>query len=384
MKIVVAPDKFKGSLSAVEAAMAIEAGIRRVDVDAQVELVPMADGGEGTVETLLSAMGGSTKVTTVTGPLGAPIEAAWGLIDGPKTESTAVIGMSAASGLKLVAGVNEALKTTTYGTGELIKAALDHGCRRIILGIGGSATTDGGAGAAEALGVRFFDSQGRRLERGGGALGDLALIDTSGLDQRLQAVEVKVACDVDNPLYGPHGAAHVYGPQKGATMTEILRLDEGLRRLAAAIKNDLGLDIAKTAGSGAAGGLGGGLMAFAGARLAPGVELISEAVGLRDRMTTAVLVITGEGQIDAQTKRGKVPAGVARLATEVGVPTVAIAGTIGPGAEEVYGSGLAAIEPICTRPMTFKEATEQAAILVERAAERLLRVMRAGRLLAQE
>lgn len=167
-------------------------------------------------------------------------------------------------------------------------------------------------------------------------------------------------------------------------MTEILRLDEGLRRLAAAIKNDLGLDIAKTAGSGAAGGLGGGLMAFAGARLAPGVELISEAVGLRDRMMTAALVITGEGQIDAQTKRGKVPAGVARLATEVGVPAVAIAGTIGPGAEEVYGSGLAAIEPICTRPMTFKEATEQAAILVERAAERLLRVMRAGRLLTQE
>ncbi len=384
MKIVAAPDKFKGSLTAPEVATAIEAGIRRIYRDAEVDLVPMADGGEGTVGTLISAMEGSAHFKVVTGPLGKPVEAAWGLIEDQDAGRTAVIEMSAASGLNLVAGVNDASATTTYGTGELIKTALDLGCRRIILGIGGSATTDGGSGAAEALGVRFFDSRGRRLGRGGGALGDLARIDTSELDRRLEGTEVRVACDVDNPLYGTHGAAHVYGPQKGATATEIARLDEGLRRLAAAIKSDLGLDVSETPGSGAAGGLGAGLMAFTGAELAPGVELISEAVGLRDRMAGAVLVITGEGQIDGQTKRGKVPAGVARLANELGVPTVAIAGTIGPGAEEVYASGLAAIEPICTRPMTFREATEQAATLVERAAERLLRIMRAGRLLGQE
>lgn len=384
MKIVAAPDKFKGSLTAPEVATAIEAGIRRIYRDAEVDLVPMADGGEGTVGTLISAMGGSIHFKVVTGPLGKPVEAAWGLIEDQDAGRTAVIEMSAASGLNLVVGTNDAPATTTYGTGELIKTALDLGCRRIILGIGGSATTDGGSGAAEALGVRFFDSQGRRLGRGGGALGDLARIDTSELDRRLARTEVRVACDVDNPLYGTHGAAHVYGPQKGATATEIARLDEGLRRLAAAIKSDLGLDVSETPGAGAAGGLGAGLVAFAGAELVPGVELISEAVGLRERMAGAVLVITGEGQIDGQTKRGKVPAGVARLAHELGVPAVAIAGTIGPGAEEVYAFGLAAIEPICTRPMTFREATEQAATLVERAAERLLRIMRAGRLLGQE
>ena len=384
MKIVAAPDKFKGSLTAIEAATAIEAGVKRIYREAQVDLVPMADGGEGTVDTLLSATGGSVQFTVVAGPFGEPVEAAWGLIEDQEAGRTAVIEMSAASGLELVAGVNDAPATTTYGTGELIKTALDLGCRTIILGIGGSATTDGGSGAAEALGARFFDSRGRRLERGGGFLADLAGIDTSKLDRRLAGTEVRVACDVDNPLYGTHGAASVYGPQKGATATEIARLDEGLRRFAAVVKNDLGLDIAETAGAGAAGGLGAGLMAFAGAELAPGAELISEAVGLRDRMAGALLVITGEGRIDRQTKRGKVPVGVARLAKELGVPAVAIAGTIGPGAEEVYGSGLSAIEPICTRPMSFKEATEQAAMLVESAAERLLRVMRAGKLLSQE
>lgn len=384
MKIVVAPDKFKGSLTAIEAAAAIEAGIRRIYPNVEVDLVPMADGGEGTVDTLTLAMKGSLQSTVVTGPLGEPVKAAWGVIESQSAGRSAVIEMSAASGSNLLVGVKNASAATTYGTGELIKAALDRGCRRIILGIGGSATTDGGSGAAEALGVRFIDSQGRRLKRGGGALGGLARIDTSEIDERLTGTEVLVACDVDNPLYGTHGAAHVYGPQKGATGTEIARLDKGLRRLSAAIKNDLGLDISEVPGGGAAGGLGAGLMAFAGAKLAPGVELISEAVGLRDRIAGAVLVITGEGQIDRQTKRGKVPAGVARLAKELGVPVVAIAGTIGPGAEEVYASGLAAIEPICTRPMTFKEATDQAASLVESAAERLLQVMQAGRLLGQK
>lgn len=384
MKIVVAPDKFKNSLTAKEAAGAIGRGLSKVLPESIIDLVPLADGGEGTVDTLLAATNGQARTTKVTGPLGEPVEAGWGIgndVDGTKT---AFIEMSAASGLKLVPGKKSALDATTFGTGELVVAALDAGCGRIILGIGGSATTDGGAGAAEALGVKLLDSRGRRLDRGGGTLSELAVIETNDLDPRLFETEVLVASDVDNLLCGPNGAAGVYGPQKGATATEIAQLDTGLRRLAAAIKNDLGFDVSDTPGAGAAGGLGAGMIAFAGANLVPGFDLVSRMVRLRERLDGADLAITGEGQIDLQTARGKVPTGVARLARQQAVPTVAIAGTIGPGAESVYEHGIAAIEPICVRPMAFAEAMENAAILVEAAAERLLRMVLVGPLSAQE
>jgi glycerate kinase len=377
LKIIVAPDKFKGSLTAKQAAAAISRGIIKVVPQAIVDAVPMADGGEGTVETLVAAVKGRLNTTSATGPLGERVQAEWGecVVAGIKT---AVIEMSAASGIKLVGGPNKSLEATTYGTGELIKAALDAGCRRIILGIGGSATTDGGIGVAEALGVHLLDAGGRRLDRGGGALTRLARIDTGEIDRRLSDTEILVAVDVDNPLYGPSGAAFVYGPQKDASATEVSQLDEGLRRLAAAIKNDLGISVAEIKGSGAAGGLGAGMVAFTGARLEPGFDLISEMVGLRERLAGANLVITGEGQIDLQTCHGKVPVGVAHLAQEENVPVVAVAGAIGPGAEEVYRCGLSAIEPICSRPMTFEEATEKAASLVGAASERLMRMMLVG------
>ncbi len=381
MNILLAPDSFKGSLTSVEAAAAMERGLRRVWPAAVVEAVPMADGGEGTTEALIAAVGGQMVRQVVRGPRGAPVEAGWGILADGKT---AVIEMAAASGLVLLAPAERnPLLTTTYGTGELLRSALDAGCRRILLGIGGSATNDGGAGMARALGVRFLDAQGKELAEGGGDLCRLAVIDRSGLDPRLLECEVIIACDVDNPLCGPQGAAAVYGPQKGATPAMVAELDANLAHYARLIASQLGLEVADQPGAGAAGGLGAGLLAFAGGKLQRGIEVVLAATHLAERLAEQDLVLTGEGSLDAQTERGKVPWGVARLAREQGVPVIAIAGRV-DSRLDLARSGFAAALSITPGPVTLPEAMDQAAQLVELAAERAAALVAVGMALGKK
>ena len=373
MKIVVAPQSFKGSLSAREVADAIARGIRRVLADAEVVVLPMADGGEGTVDALVFATGGSTMQTEVSGPLGDRVTAAWGILgDG----ATAVVEMAAASGLVLVPPDRlDPLTATTYGTGELVRAALDSGCHRLIIGIGGSATNDGGAGMAQALGAKLTDREGSELPPGGAALASLRQIDISGLDSRLTECRITVACDVTNPLCGKEGASWVYGPQKGATEEMCRQLDEALANYASVIKKDLGIDIRDLPGAGAAGGLGAGLVAFSGARLVPGIEIISDAVGLVEHLKGASLVLTGEGRLDTQTTFGKTVAGVAKIAKVLGVPVVVIAGELHGDLKELYRHGIDAALSIAPGPITREESEADAARLITDASERALRLV---------
>ncbi len=331
MRVVIAPDKFKGSLTALQAAAAMARGVVRAVPGATIDQVPMADGGEGTTQALVAATGGSIREAQVTGPLGEPVVACFGLLgDG----QTAVIEMAAASGLVLVpARRRNPLITTTRGTAELLLAAIAAGARRVVVGIGGSATNDGGAGFGQSLGFRLLDQAGRDLEVGGGNLGHLARIDTARRRRELDGVEIAVACDVSNPLCGVEGASAIYGPQKGATPEMVEALDRNLAHFAAIVQRDLGVAIKDQPGSGAAGGLGGGLVAFASGKLEPGIKLIIDAVKLAERLENAVLCLTGEGAIDAQSAFGKTAAGVARLAHSLGCPVLALAGSIGPGAE---------------------------------------------------
>jgi len=371
MKIVVAPDSFKGSLSAKEVADAVESGIRRYWPDIQIVKLPMADGGEGTLETILDCLGGSEKSVEVSGPLGQPVKARFGILE---EDRTALIEIAAASGLTLVAPAERnPLLTSTYGAGELIRAALDEGCRRFIIGIGGSATNDGGAGMAQALGVRLLDESSREIAKGGGALGNLARIDMGGLDPRVRASVFRVASDVTNPLCGENGASRVFGPQKGATPEMVGILDVNLKRLAAVIKRDLGPDLENYPGAGAAGGLGAGLIAFCNAEISKGVELIVEITRLKQKMAGAALVITGEGQMDGQSSRGKTPYGVAMAAKGMGIPAAALVGSIGKGAEEMYQFGIRTIIPIVKGPQSLEECVSTARDLVSDAAERLIR-----------
>lgn len=375
-QIVIAPDSFKGSLSALEAAEAMEEGVRRALPSAQTVLLPVADGGEGTVDAVLRARGGRRVAVEVTGPLGTPVRAAYGLLpDG----QTAILEMAAASGLMLVpTGQKDPRRTTTYGTGELIRSALEQGARRIILGIGGSATNDGGAGMAQALGIPLLDEHGDPLPPGGAALSRLRRIDTSHRLAELEQVEIIAACDVDNPLIGPRGASAVYGPQKGATPQMVAELDAALGNLAAVIRRDLGLDVANLPGAGAAGGLGAGLIAFVGARLQPGFPLVAELLDLETHIAGADLVLTGEGAIDAQTAFGKVPVGVARIAARHGVPVVAVGGGIGPGVEELYAMGVHGLYPATGRPMPLEEAVANARRLVATATRHAMELLRIG------
>ncbi len=379
MKVVVAPDSYKGSLTALEVATAIEAGLRRIFPAAEVVKVPMADGGEGTVQSLVDATGGRIVRGPVTGPLGETVEAFYGILGDGKT---AVIEMAAASGLPLVPkDKRDPRVTTTYGTGELIRSALDRGCRKLLIGIGGSATNDGGAGVAQALGARMVDQDGRDLPWGGAALSRLARIETTGLDRRLAETEIVAACDVDNPLFGPRGAAAVYGPQKGATPAMVEELDGCLRHYAEVVRRDLGADIVDLPGAGAAGGLGGGLVAFLHARLRPGVEIVIEATDLAGKLRDADLVITGEGGIDRQTIYGKAPIGVAHVAKRFGLPVVVIAGSVADDADVVYEHGIDALESLVKRPMALEEAVANAAVFVSSAAERVARLLRLGGLM---
>lgn len=377
MKIVMAPDSFKESLSALEVAEALAAGWRRVQPDAEILVVPMADGGEGTVDAVVAAAAGKKVEVTVTGPLGDPVRAAYGLL---RDGSAAVIEMAAASGLPLVPlDQRDPRITTTRGTGELLVHALEQGARRVVLGIGGSATNDGGAGLAQALGYRLLDTEGRELPPGGAALARLARIDTSHRNPRLSGCEVLAACDVNNPLCGPEGASHIFGPQKGASPGAVKELDAALGHFAAIVRQDLGVDVRDLPGAGAAGGLGAGLLAFAGARLAPGVSLIADLVGLREKMAGADWVITGEGRLDGQSVRGKTPCGVARLARELGIPVIALAGALGEDFERVYSEGITAAFSICPGPVSLAEAYRQTRQRLEEAGGALARLAGAGR-----
>ena len=379
MRIVVAPNAFKGSLSALAAAKAIGDGIRLADPDADLTLVPIADGGDGTVDALVAGADGQHRVLRVRGPLTDPVDADYGVIDGGKT---AVIEMAKAAGLALLPqDKRDPRVTTTYGVGELLQHAYDGGARHFIVGIGGSATNDGGAGMAQALGYHLLDAQGHELPPGGLALQNLARIHVGGVHANWTDAQVDVACDVTNPLTGPSGASAVYGPQKGATPEVVAELDAALKHFAQIIRRDLGVDVEPLPGAGAAGGLGAGLVAFTGARLRPGAEMVMEALKLDDRIKGADLVITGEGRLDSQTARfGKGPAAVARHARKAGIPVVALAGSIADEAElRLLFDGL---EATVVEPCTLEDAIAQAEPLLLRAANRVMRLLLAGGRLA--
>lgn len=376
MKIVISPDSFKGSLSATRAAKAIGAGVQSALPDAQLVLIPLADGGEGTVEAFVTAVGGRVVPAAATGPLGGRVEAFLGVLDDGKT---AVIEMAAASGLTLVPDDRRnPMLTTSFGTGELIKSALDLGCDRLILGIGGSATNDGGVGMVQALGGTFKDETGDQVGFGGKELAGIRSIDTSNLDPRLKRTSITVACDVENPLTGANGASAVFGPQKGATPEMVAALDAGLRNLAEVIRRDLGIEVETIPGAGAAGGMGAAALAFLGAELKPGIEIVLDAAHFHEKLDGAAVVFTGEGRVDSQTLGGKVINGVLRAARGRGVPVVVLAGDIQPEGYGLIDAGATAVLSIVDRPMSLAEAQERAAELLERAAEQAMRLFGAN------
>ncbi len=377
MNIVIAPDKFKDSLTGLQVGEAFERGVRRFNPQMEIRILPMADGGEGTVQALVDATRGEIRRARVHNPLMKPVEACYGILgDG----TTAVIEMAAASGIGLLRPEERnPWLTTTYGTGELILQALNSGCRRIIMGIGGSATNDCGVGMAQALGIRFTNSVGDEVPHGGGGLGAIHSIDISGCDARVAETEFLVACDVSNVLSGPNGASQVYGSQKGASEAMVLQLDAHLAHVGQLIEYQLGMNVANVPGTGAAGGLGAGLMAFTNARLQPGFEMVSQITRLEEEIRKADLVITGEGKIDRQTQYGKTPLGVARLARKHNKPVVAIAGTLGEGYTQLFSYGFDGIYSIIDQPMDLEEALRTAPERIERLAESLMRTWEAFR-----
>jgi glycerate 2-kinase len=382
MKIVIAPDSFKENLTSLEVAAALERGIKRVRPRARCIKVPMADGGEGTVQSLVDATGGNIVKKRVMGPLGEPVTARYGILgDG----TTAAIEMAEASGLPLVPPERrDPLRATTYGTGELILDAIERGVSAIIIGIGGSATVDGGTGMAQALGVSFLGGNGRAIAEPvcGGLLERITEIDMHGLDPRVRKTRITIACDVENPLCGPRGAARVFGPQKGATPEMVEVLDRNLRHLGTLIKRDLGIDVMRIAGGGAAGGLGAGLIAFAKAKLKRGVDLVSDAVDLAKHLRGADLVITGEGRVDFQTAFGKTPSGVAKAARKLKIPVVAIGGGLADDARGVFEHGIDALEAGAARDMDLAEALRLSRGHLENAGERVMRLIVIGERMA--
>ena len=371
MKIVVAPDSFKGSLTAIEVSDAIEKGIREVFPEAEIIKIPMADGGDGTVECLVNATGGKILEEKVIGPLGNEVWAFYGILGDRKT---AIVEMAAASGLTLVPeNKRDPLITTTYGTGQLIKAALNQGCRKMIIGIGGSATNDGGAGMVQALGTKLLDKDGEEIGFGGGELKKIVKIDISCMDKRLSDIKVLVASDVNNPLCGPQGASRIYGPQKGATPEIIEELDESLAYFAELIKRDLHKDIKDIPGAGAAGGLGASLIAFLNAELRPGIEIMIEAVKLEQAIKDADLVITGEGKIDSQTIYGKAPIGVAKIAKKHNIPVVAVAAIIEEDSRIFQSYGIDTLIKVSEPPMRLSEIKTKKIWLIKKSIKQFLR-----------
>ncbi|WP_028307695.1 glycerate kinase [Desulfitibacter alkalitolerans] len=376
MKFVVAPDSFKGSISAIEAASAMEEGIKRVFADSEVIKIPLADGGEGTVEALVTATGGKIIHVTVLDPLGREMESFFGILGNGKT---AVIEMAAASGLPLLKPEERnPYITTTYGTGQLIKAALDYGCDEIVIGIGGSATNDGGAGMVQALGVSLLDNCGRELPFGGRALKDLHTINLANMDPRLNKTKITAACDVDNPLCGERGASAVYGPQKGASPEMVKELDAALANLADKVKEQMGVDVLHVPGAGAAGGLGAGILAFLKGNLKPGIKLVLDAVDFDEKVKDADLVLTGEGRIDEQTAYGKAPMGVAQVAQKYGVPVLAFGGILGDNYEKVYEKGIDFVSANVQSIISLDEAINSGYSLLVSNTERAMRAVKIG------
>lgn len=376
MKFIIAPDSFKGSLTAQDAAKAIRRGLSKVFPDADYVQVPMADGGEGTVQTLVDATQGHLIEATVLNALGEVVTASYGILG---DEETAVIEMAAASGLQWVnADTMNPLITTTYGTGQLIRDALDHNIRRFIIGLGGSATNDGGAGMAEAMGVRFLDLQNQPLRRGGAALVDLQTIDITNLDPRLAESEILLASDVTNPLIGDNGASTVFGPQKGASPAMVKQLDQALQNYAKILENQLAIEVADKPGSGAAGGLGAGFLAFTSAKMNSGIELVIDAVDLVNKIQNADYVFVGEGSIDFQTQFGKTPMGVAKVIKTVApqAKVIGLAGVVGAGSEALYDLGIDAIFSIVSGAVALGFALSDGAKNLERTAENIARLIK--------
>ncbi|PCD00696.1 glycerate kinase [Halopseudomonas pelagia] len=376
MKVIIAPDSFKESLSANAVAEAIAAGWASVYPEAEIGLFPMADGGEGTVDAVLAATGGERREALVQGPLGEPVSAHWGWLG----DGQAVIEMASASGLHCVPSEQrDAFKASSFGTGQLIAAALNAGATRIILGLGGSATNDAGTGLLAALGARFLNNQDQPLAPGGGALQALHYIDLDGLDARLDRVEFMVAADVDNPLCGPRGASHVFGPQKGASAEQVEQLDRALGHFANVLAKTISVDLRHEPGVGAAGGLGFAAAAVLHARFRPGIELVAELSGLAQAVQGADLVITGEGRLDGQSLHGKTPVGVARIAKAAGVPVIALAGSLGEGYQRLYEAGIDAAFSLTPGPMVLQEAMAGAASQLQARAADIARLWRVAR-----
>lgn len=375
MKIVIAPDSFKGSISAIDSCDVIGRAVLSVFNDAEIIKMPVADGGEGTVDSFIKALDCKAVTEKVTGPDGREVSARYAIL----SDNTAVIEMAQASGLTLIEeDKRNPLYSTTYGTGQLIKSALDNGCGKIIIGIGGSATNDGGAGMAQALGISFKDADGNELPFGGGGLSRLSSIDCSQRDKRLDECEIIAACDVTNPLCGPNGASYIYGPQKGADEKAVEALDKALRHYAEIVKSQVGADILDVPGSGAAGGLGGGLLAFCNAKIQKGIELILDTLRFDDAIASADLVITGEGRIDYQSSFGKVPVGVSKRCKNIGVPVIAVVGAKGDGAEAVYDQGINAILSIVDKPMALSDAVKNVNELLYSAVKNAMELIKIG------
>ncbi|WP_307893043.1 glycerate kinase [Bacillus swezeyi] len=372
MKIVIAPDSFKESMTSMEAAVSIEKGFKAVLPDAEYIKIPVADGGEGTVQALVDATGGELIYKKVTGPRGTPVKAAYGLLGDGKT---AVIEMAEASGLHLVPPKQRnPLLTTTRGTGELIADAIEQGADKMIIGLGGSATNDGGAGMASALGVKFLNRDGKEIQDGGGKLSQIAQIDMSGLHPALKQIKFEAACDVDNPLTGPRGASAIFGPQKGATEEMAALLDQNLKHYAEMIRDELNLEADLLPGAGAAGGLGAGLYAFLKAELKSGVEIVLDTLSFSERIKGADLIITGEGKIDGQTIYGKTPAGVAKRAGKADIPVIAFAGSLGEGCELVYDKGISALFSIVPGITSLEESLANGSAYLEHCARNIAAV----------
>lgn len=378
MKILIAPDSYKGCLSAAGVAQAMAFGCRTAleamgrNPEGRLVAIPLADGGEGTVEALVTATGGKIIYHTATGPCGSPVQGFYGILgDG----ETAVVEVAAASGLTLVpAEQRNPMLTTSLGTGELIRAVLDKGISKLLIGLGGSATNDGGMGILSALGVKFLDGQGQPLQGRGTDLLQVTALDTRGLDPRLDDLEMILACDVTNPFHGPQGAAFVYAPQKGADSKTVRLLDEGLDNLAGVFRRQMGVDVQAIPGAGAAGGIGGGLTAVLGAKFRPGIEVVMEAARLTETLPQVELVLTGEGRTDRQTAYGKAPVGLAQLAAAYGKPVVCLSGSLGEGYPEVLNQGISAVFSILPRPMSLEEAQSGAARYIQETAEMIVRL----------
>lgn len=374
MKILVAPDSFKGSLSSKEVLEAISEGIRRA-IDAEIVGVPIADGGEGTVEAMIASLGGRIVDADVVGPLGNVVKSFFGILN----DGTAVIEMAASSGLNLVPNdMRNPLITTTYGVGQLIKEALDKGCRKFIVGLGGSATNDGGAGMIQALGVKLLDEDGNDIPYGGGNLYKLKKVDISSIDKRVYESSFIVASDVVNPLCGENGASAVYGPQKGATKEMVKILDNNLRHYASVVKETLGKDFSDVPGAGAAGGLGFSLMAFLNAKIRSGIDIVMEASNIDEKIKSCDIVITGEGNTDFQTAYGKAPAGIARIAKKYGKPVVILSGGLGKNYKDLYDVGVTSMFSIVDKPMTLQEAMINAKKLISDRSEDIIRLFVSG------